>query len=163
MKTRAFLLASLLVAAIIPSRAKSRDPIFVSPDFKPALVDQVSVFVVDPSNDVANNKECIGGAEYGTLSGGGAEPTLAKRGYGRHGRATLTRFYQAQTAPSEALLSNPTKEWLQGLANQKISRPQRKGSPAAGPMDHVYYNRRAWIQRECRQGLGPHIPIHVLV
>ena len=126
MKKRPLVLAICFGVMTLAAMAASKTPIFVSPNFKPELVDQVSVFVVDPKNDVENNKECIGGAEYGTLSSGGAEPSLAKRGYGRHGRASLTRFYSATAVPTEALLANPTKEWLQELSNQKYLDPKGK-------------------------------------
>ncbi|HKN61970.1 MAG TPA: hypothetical protein VJW93_12390, partial [Candidatus Acidoferrales bacterium] len=82
MKTRVLLLASLLVVSTILCRAKTRPPLFASPALNPALIDRVDVFVVDPSNDAANDRECILGAKVGT-GRGGADSALGKRGYNK--------------------------------------------------------------------------------
>lgn len=119
MRTWALLLASLFAISTTLCQAKSHEPLFASPDFNPALVERIDVFVVDPSNDAANNRECIGGTKFGSVrGGGGADRSLGKRGYNKDGHSR-TRFYNAPITLSEAMLSNPSKEWLQDLANQK--------------------------------------------
>jgi hypothetical protein len=120
MKTRVLLLAVLLVVSTILSQAKSqKPPLFASPDFNPAQIDRVDVFVVDPSNDVANDRECILGAKFGSIRvRGGADPALGKRGYNK-GKRRTTQFYTLPITLSDAMLSNPSKDWLQDLANRK--------------------------------------------
>jgi hypothetical protein len=65
MKMWVFLLAGLVVVSATLSQAKSQNPLFASPHLDPALVSRIDVFVVDPSNDAANDRERIGGAKSG--------------------------------------------------------------------------------------------------
>jgi len=131
MKTWVFLLAGLVVVSATLSQAKSKNSLFASPDLDPALINRIDVFVVDPSNDAANDRECIGGAKFGTLGvRGGADRALGKRGYNKGGRPR-TMFYAAPITLSDAMLSNPTKEWLQDLANRKYFE-KSKEVPSSG-------------------------------
>ncbi len=130
MKTRALLLAIWFFVSTTPTPAKLKDPIFVSPDFNPALVEQISVFVADLNNDEAHNSKCIYGAEYGALDGGiGAGKSLRKRGYYRKGDKSVYRYYKAEITPSAAMLANPTREWLQDLAHRKYFDSKGKEVP----------------------------------
>jgi len=133
MKTRALRLAHLLVVSATLSQAQHGQPLFASPDFNPALVDWVSVFVVDLNKDEANNKECIGAAAYGQANGAlGALGSLNKRGYSRKGKVREnTRLYETQPNPSADMLANPTKEWLQDVATRKYL--DRKGKEVPPP------------------------------
>jgi hypothetical protein len=130
MKTRILLLAGLLVVSTILSQAKSqKPPLFVSPDFNPALIDRIDVFVVDLNNDVANDRECIGGAKFGTVRvRGGADASLGKRGYNKE-KHTRTRFYAPPIPVTDAMLSNPSKDWLQDLANRKYTEKSKEVPP----------------------------------
>lgn len=42
-----------------------------------------------------------------------------RKGYNKVGRRDDNRFYAAQITPTEAMLSNPTHQWLQDLGDQK--------------------------------------------
>ena len=109
--------------------AKTQKPLFVSPDLNPAQIDRIDVFVVDLNNDSANDRECIGGVEVGTFNGGGGvDQTLPRRGYNKS-KKLRTRFYVAPITLSETMLSNPTKEWLQDLANRKYSEKSKDIPP----------------------------------
>jgi hypothetical protein len=132
MKTTLVVVAALWAISVVPCHAKSDPPLFVSPDFNPASIDRVDVFVIDPSHDAANNSECIVGAEVGGVNGGGAQISLAKRGYDKGGRHPDTRFYPAPITPSDTMLSNPSKDWLQTLADQKYYNRKAKEVPPPG-------------------------------
>ncbi|MFZ0818691.1 MAG: hypothetical protein WAM91_01375 [Candidatus Acidiferrales bacterium] len=132
MKTRALALAILFVVSATTILAGSDKPLFVSPDFRAELVNPIDVFVADLTNDPANTKECKIGVEIGLFNrANGADITLKNRGYNWEGRRSVTQFYTAKTAPTEAILSNPTKEWLQDLSNQKYF--NRKSEPIHPP------------------------------
>jgi hypothetical protein len=120
MKTGFLLLAGLLVVSILPCQAKSKAPLFADPSFNSTLIDKIDIFVVDTSHDdQENTKECLDGASFGGPNGGGAVISLFQRGYNLNGRSGDTRFYEAQLVPTEATLSNPTKQWLEDLGNQR--------------------------------------------
>jgi hypothetical protein len=111
MKTRVLLFAFVLALAIL-CEAKVKPPIFSSPDFNSTLVKRIDVFVVDPQHDVANDRECIGGARWG------ADLSLERRGYNKD-KHKRTEFYDDPIGLTDAMLTNPTKDWLQDLANRK--------------------------------------------
>lgn len=128
MKPTVLSVVGFLVFAAIVGEAKSNPPISVSPDFDPTQIQRIDVFVVDLNNDSANNRECILGAEIGRFNGGlGACRTLDKRGYNKdepvkgHGKDKHwgTRVYKAPITLSNAMLSNPSKAWLQDLTDPK--------------------------------------------
>ncbi|HYM78013.1 MAG TPA: hypothetical protein VE377_18705 [Candidatus Dormibacteraeota bacterium] len=132
MKKWTLLPACLLIVSATFCQARSREPLFASPDFNPALVDWVSLFVVDLNKDEANNKECIGAAASGQGNGAlGALGSLNKRGYSRKGKVREnTRLYVTQPNPSAEMLANPTKEWLQDIANRKYLDHKGKEVPS---------------------------------
>lgn len=132
MKTRVLLLSGwLVVFSATLGQAKSDEPLFASPDLNPALIEHIDVFVVDPANDVANNHECVAGAQYGNGGVSGAYKALEKRGYNKE-KHSRTMFYTAPIKLSEAMLSNPSKEWLQDLANRKYFDRKSKEVPPPG-------------------------------
>jgi hypothetical protein len=114
MKTVFLLLAGSLVVSTLPCDAKSKVPLFADPSFNSTLIDRIDIFVIDTSHDdQKNTKECIAG------SGGGAAISLGNKRYNLNGRKWDTRFYEAQIVPTEAMLSNPSKQWLEDLGNQR--------------------------------------------
>ena len=127
MKTRALLLAGTLVFSAALSQAGSHKPLFVSPDFNPALIDRIDVFLPDPGDAASHAGKCIAGVQFGDplQLDGGADWSLLKRGYNSHFKdynkvgPRKTLYYTLPIALSDAMLSNPSKEWLQDLANRK--------------------------------------------
>jgi hypothetical protein len=115
MRAWAPILLGLLALSAMPCRAKSDEPIFASPNFNAAQIDRIDVYVIDPNNDTAHNRECIWGAKMGHMDNGGAQASLAKRGYNKDGHRGVTHFYGTQLALTEAMLTNPSKDWLQQL------------------------------------------------
>lgn len=130
MKTR-LLAAVLFLISTLPCAAKPKPPIFAAPNFNPALVDRIDVFVIDPSNDTTNDRECIGGAKFGGTGPWGADNTLGKRGYNKE-KHTRTRFYEAPIPITDTMLSNPSKDWLQDLSNRKYLDSKSKEIPPPG-------------------------------
>lgn len=127
----------LLLSSTLIIQAKSKPPLFASPDFNPKQIDRIDVFVVDPSNDISNNRECIAGAEIGTGMGTtwGAEGALPGRGYNKKVDKithTKTRFYAAPIPITDAMLSTPDKSWLQDLASRKYLNSKSKEIPPPG-------------------------------
>lgn len=131
MKKVMLTMTGLIVLSTVLVAAKSKKPLFVDPTFDPALVDRIDVFVLGhPSNeDDKTYTECIAGASYGGVGimmadagpgGGGAEISLSMRGYNNRGRRRDTWFYKPQIIPTEEMLSNPSKGWIEQLGDQRI-------------------------------------------
>lgn len=133
MKTKVLAQCILLICSALICHAKSKTPLFASPELNPKQIDRIDVFVVDPSNDPANHRECIAGARgFGNV---GAEGSLSRRGYNKHFDKithTKTRFYVAPIPITGAMLSNPDKSWLQDLANRKYLNSKSKEIPPPG-------------------------------
>lgn len=132
MRTWALLLAGLLAISTTLSQAKSDPPLFASPDFNPALIERIDVFVVDTNNDAADDHECVAGAGPGNgLRHVGTDEALRDRGY--NGKKHLgTRFYTAPIPLSDSMLSSPSKEWLQDLSSRKYLDRKSKEMPPPG-------------------------------
>jgi hypothetical protein len=135
MKKRGLLLAGSLLVFTFPCQAKSKPPIFADPSFNPALIDNFDIYVIDPSQDDTHS------SFFGNVSGKylimdlqlNAALALSQRGYnlpvkhrppGDQGglpwnRPWPNRFYEAQVIPSEVMLSNPSKQWLQDLGDER--------------------------------------------
>jgi hypothetical protein len=127
MKTRALLLAGMLVfSAALPQTRHPHKPLFASPDFNPAVVERIDVFLPDPGDAASPIGKCITGAKEGVYNyDGGADWSLLHRGYNSHFKdynkvgPRKTLYYTLPITLSDAMLSNPSKDWLQDLANRK--------------------------------------------
>jgi len=128
MKHRFLLWVSVLAVATL-CEAKLKPPLFASPDFHPALVQRIDVFVVDPQQ-LDGRRECKGGAQMST------EQWLGKRGYNK-GSHARTRFYNDPIGLTDAMLANPSKEWLQDLSGRKYFE-KSKEIPAPGEWIMVF-------------------------
>ncbi|HKS80041.1 MAG TPA: hypothetical protein VJR23_00920 [Candidatus Acidoferrales bacterium] len=123
MKSRILLVGCVLALATL-CEAKVKPPLFASPDFNPSLVQRVDVFVVDKLQDEKNDRECVGGARWG------ADMSLGRRGYNKE-KHERTQYYNDPIGLTDAMLANPTKDWLQDLANRKYE-IKSKGIPPPG-------------------------------
>ena len=125
MRTRSLWLVGWVMVSTVLCQGKSKPPLFSSPDFDPAPIKRIDVFVVDQRNDLANDRECMGGVHIG------ADHSLGRRGYNKDSHAQ-TRFYNAPIPLPDSTLSNPSKEWLQDLANRKYVDGKKKEIPPPG-------------------------------
>ena len=121
MRLRILLLACVLGAGTV-GEAKTKAPLFSSPEINPAQMQRIDVFVVDLQHDPKNNSECMGGARVGAGNG------LLQRGYNRidHKR---THIYMDPVGLTEEMLSNPSKDWLQDLASRKYMEKSKEIPP----------------------------------
>lgn len=139
-RKRSLLVLGVVALTITLCQAKSKPPLFVSPDFNPKVVDRIDIFVVDLPNDPANDSEYVNGAVYGApmqserLSAGGA---LIDRGYNLQNVKRLNRYdkanYPVYNAPITAeMISNPSKVWLEDLSNRKYFDRKSRERPSPG-------------------------------
>lgn len=123
----------LLFSLALTCSAKSKPPLFFSPDFNAKQIDRIDVFVIDPKNDTANNRECIAGASgYGNS---GVPVSLPRRGYNKKRDKkthTGTRLYVAPIPITDAMLLKPDKSWLHELADRKYFDSKSKEIPSPG-------------------------------
>jgi len=130
MKTEALLLTGLLVVSIAPcqTKSKSKTPIFADPHVDFSLIDTLDLYVVNLTKLKDDGPFNMVG--YALL---GAEEGLETRKY-------KFAMLVPQITPSEAMLSNPTTQWLQDVGDQTNVRHRKEKEFR---LEHVQTHR--WV------------------